>query len=449
VEIEDSCRLQMSQTGKSADRQLPRRDRGPVHVIVANDFAHVNGGAAQVAISSAVGLADRGHRVTFFAAVTPVAEELRHPGINLVLTDQFDIKSDPSRLRAAAQGIWNPRSALKMEHVLTRSDGDRTILHVHGWTKALTSSIIRVALRHGVAVVVTLHDYFYACPNGGFFNFRRKESCPLRPLSVACLRENCDRDGYPEKLWRSVRQGVQTRFGFPRSELLNFITISDFSESVLKTFLPPDAEIYRIASPSDFTKEAPVDVKRNDRFVCLGRLSPEKGLNLVATAARDLNCAVVFVGEGPSRYEIQSSNPEAAITGWQPREQVKAYLRSARCLVLSSLWYEAQPMVVAEAAAVGVPAIVSDQCAGREMIENGVTGLCFRSGDSADLREKMRILQNPETAARMGRAAYDRHWTHPFTLEKHLLALERCYGSILGIGLDAQENTVPALGRMN
>jgi glycosyltransferase involved in cell wall biosynthesis len=430
----------MSQTENLAEGQLLGRGDGAlVHVIVANDFAHVNGGAAQVALSSAVGLADRGHPVTFFSAVPPVADELRHPGINIVLTDQCDIKSDPSRLRAATQGIWNLRSALKMEQLLTTADPNRTVLHVHGWTKALTSSIIRVALRRGVAVVITLHDYFYACPNGGFFNFRTKKSCPLRPLSVACLKENCDRDGYPEKLWRSIRQGVQNRFGFPRSRLLNFITISNFSEDVLKPFLPPDARIYRIASPSDFTKEPLVDVRRNTRFVCLGRLSPEKGLNLVAATARDLHCAITFVGEGPSRDEIRSINQGAAITGWQSREQVKAHLRSARCLLLSSLWYEAQPMVIAEAAAVGVPAIVADQCAGREMVENGVTGLWFRSGDSADLREKMTIMQNTEAAALMGRAAYDHHWNHPFTLEKHLLALEGCYSSILQVELKDEE----------
>jgi len=412
-------------------------------IIVANDFAHVNGGSAQVALSSAVGLAERGHRVTFFAAVPPVAESLQGAGVKVVLTGRYDIKMDPNRLRAATLGVWNPRSAQQMERLLATRDPNRTILHVHGWTKALTPSIIRVAIQRGVRAVVTLHDYFYACPNGGFFNFQTKQSCTLQPLSAACLKENCDRDGYPQKLWRSLRQAVQNRFGFPRSRLLNFITISDFSEHVLRPFLPPDADIYRIASPSDFTKETAVDVRLNRRFICLGRLSPEKGLNLVASAARDLNCEVVFVGEGPSRDQITAINLQAQITGWQPREKVKAYLRSARCLVLSSLWYEAQPMVVAEAAAVGVPAIVADNCAGREMVENGVTGLWFRSGDYDDLRDKMTILQNSEIAARMGQAAYDRHWKAPFTLAKHLDALEHCYRTMLAGGIQQGEVLFP------
>ena len=384
-----------------------------------------------MALSSAIGLSERGHDVTFFAAVSPVAESLRESSVNVVLTEQCDIKNDPHRLRAMTQGIWNLKSSRIMERLLERVELDRTIVHIHGWTKALSSSIVRVALEHGAAVIVTLHDYFYACPNGGFFNFPKKECCHLRPLSGACLRENCDRDGYPEKLWRSSRQVVQNRLGFRNSPLLSFITISEFSENILTDFLPRGATTYRVNSPSDFDKETPVDVGANSQFMSLGRLSPEKGLDLLARAALELNCEVTFVGEGPSRAEIQCVNPKAQITGWKSRQEVKACLRSARCIVLPSRWYEAQPMVIAEAAALGIPAIVADQCAGREMVENNVTGFWFRSGDWVDLRDKMALLSDDGTTARMGRAAYECHWKDPFTLDKHLDRLELCYGSAL------------------
>lgn len=402
-----------------------------LNIIVANDFAHVNGGAAQVALSSAIGLSERGHDVTFLAAVAPVSKSLRESKVNVVLTGQCDIKNDPHRLRAATQGIWNLKSSRMMARLLEQAELDRTVIHVHGWTKALTSSIIRAALKYGAAVIVTLHDYFYACPNGGFFNFPKKECCHLRPLSAACLSENCDRDGYSEKLWRSARQVVQNCFGFRNSPLLSFITISDFSENILKDFVARGATTYRVNSPSDFEKEIPVDVSANSRFMSLGRLSPEKGLDLLARAALELNCDVTFVGEGPSRAEIQLVNPRAQITGWKSRQEVKACLRSARCIVLPSRWYEAQPMVIAEAAALGIPAIVADQCAGREMVENNVTGFWFQSGNWVDLRDKMALLGDGGTTAQMGRAAYQRHWKDPFTLEKHLDRLELCYGSAL------------------
>ena len=55
--------------------------RLPKHVIVVSDYAHVTGGAAKVAINSAIGLAETGLDVHYFAAVGPVAESLLRPDL--------------------------------------------------------------------------------------------------------------------------------------------------------------------------------------------------------------------------------------------------------------------------------------------------------------------------------------------------------------------------------
>jgi len=408
-------------------------------ILIVNDYSHVNGGASQVALGTAAALAEQGQRVTLLAAVGPIAQELAAAGVRVTLTNQQDIKSDPVRVRAATQGIWNARAASCMREILCHCDPARMIVHVHGWTKALSSSCIHAAVEMNFPVVITLHDYFYACPNGAFFNFQRKETCKLRPLSAACLRENCDRDGYPQKLWRSVRQGIQNHMGLRHDGVRHFISLSETSETVLRPYLPPKATLYRIPNPIDVVQEEPADVGHNTEFISVGRLSAEKGLGLLARAAKELGCAVTFVGEGPSRDEINSIYPQARITGWQARNQVTNYFRSARALVFPSLWYEAQPLAVLEAAALGIPAIVPDQCAARELVEPNVTGLLFKSGDSSDLREKMAILQDPQVAERMGRAAYDCYWKNPFSMKRHLALLEDCYGSIL-------ESRTPLLG---
>ena len=45
-------------------------------IIILNDFAYVNGGASQVALSSALGLAQAGYDVTLFTAVQPIDSTL-------------------------------------------------------------------------------------------------------------------------------------------------------------------------------------------------------------------------------------------------------------------------------------------------------------------------------------------------------------------------------------
>ena len=82
-------------------------------------------------------------------------------------------------------------------------------------------------------------------------------------------------------------------------------------------------------------------------------------------------------------------------------------LRNARALVFPSVWYEGQPLTVLEALGLGTPVIVSDVCAGRESVEDGVSGRWFRSNDAASLAAAMRELSNDATARRMSRAAYD------------------------------------------
>jgi glycosyltransferase involved in cell wall biosynthesis len=89
-------------------------------------------------------------------------------------------------------------------------------------------------------------------------------------------------------------------------------------------------------------------------------------------------------------------------------------------------------MVVMEAAALGVPAIVSDACAAREAIVDGETGLLFRSGDASDLAAKLDLLHRDSAlAARLGLKAYERYWSAPSTIDLHTKQLIACYTQML------------------
>ena len=101
------------------------------------------------------------------------------------------------------------------------------------------------------------------------------------------------------------------------------------------------------------------------------------------------------------------------------------------CLVFPSLWYETQGLVVLEAAAKGVPAIVSDGCAARDLIVHGETGLLFRNGDVADLCQKIMMLKDPKLAEYLGRQAYERYWANPYTIDYHIKGLESVYMKLI------------------
>ena len=59
------------------------------------------------------------------------------------------------------------------------------MVHFHGWTKALSTSTFRTVKSLGLPSIVTLHDYFAACPNGGFYDYQQNAICTRRAMGAS------------------------------------------------------------------------------------------------------------------------------------------------------------------------------------------------------------------------------------------------------------------------
>ncbi len=398
-------------------------------VIILNDFATFNGGASVVALHSAIGLARKGYRVILFSAVGPVHPSLAGiPNLETVCLDQQEIVSDPNRLRALTRGAWNRPAARALDKLLKTRDPARTIVHAHLWMKALSPAIFTPAFARKFPVVVTLHDFFVACPNGGFYVYPEQKICHRRPLSFDCIRCQCDRRSYAQKLWRVGRTVLQQRVARLPEKTAHFVGVSQFAMDILRPFLPADTAATVVRNPIDCPDFGPAAVAENEPFVFVGRLVPEKGPRLFAEAARLANVKAVFVGDGELRPELERDFPEMTFAGWQNSAEVGNSLRRARALVFPSRWYETLGLVAVETAANGVPAIVSDGCAARETVADGSRGLHFQAGSADSLADKLRRLHDdPALAARFGRAAYDWYWSDPWTSERHVEDLLAVY----------------------
>jgi glycosyltransferase involved in cell wall biosynthesis len=402
------------------------------NIVVLNDNARVTGGADKVALTSAVGLARRGYRVELLTATTPIAPELLSvPGLTVHSTDQYEILHDPSRLRAATQGLWNIKSYRAASTLLDGLRPENTIVHLHLWAKALSSSVVRAAAEREFRIVCTLHDYMLSCPVGTLFDHGAQRICTRRPLSASCLMANCDSRSYADKLWRTARTLIQSTAGRLPSGLTDVIAISDTVISVLRPYLPPEVRVHKLSNFADVARQERADAAANSSFVFSGRLVKEKGAVIFAQAAREARVPATFLGEGECRDEVIVAMPESVISGWLTHDQSLQQLRRARALVFPSLWYEAQPLIILEALAQGIPCVVSDTSAAREMITPGRTGFLFRTGDVADLRDKLRKLRDNELVDRLSRNAYEEYWKSPCTLESHLDGLTGVYNTML------------------
>lgn len=404
-----------------------------MNIIVVNDFAYVNGGAGQVALNSAVALAQKGHQVILFTAVGPIASNLLEVGnLKVICLEQHDILNNPNRFRAIFNGIWNFKAAAALKEILNNLSRKDTVIHIHTCSKALSSSVVHLARKMNFKMIYHLHDYGCICPNLGLYNYPKQQKCKIKPLSLKCALLNCDSRSYSHKVWRVLRQLAQVYCGGIPQKLSYFVAVSNFSLELFKPFLPENAQVTLISNPILIEKKPPVS-HSNDTFVFVGRLSKEKDPLTFAKAAQKLKIRAIFVGDGDCASEIIREYPEAVITGWVDLGKMQQYLREATAIVFSSRWYETQGLVVLEAAANGVPAIVADNTAATDFIIDGETGLIFKTGDVADLTAKIKLLMQDDLAAEMGLNAYRRFWENPPTLEQHVTELEKLYQAILEI----------------
>jgi glycosyltransferase involved in cell wall biosynthesis len=89
------------------------------------------------------------------------------------------------------------------------------------------------------------------------------------------------------------------------------------------------------------------------RIVGVGRLTKQKGFDVLVEAARGTGLEVTLVGEGEDRALLSS----ATLVGWQ--SDVPRYLRAADIVAIPSRW-EGFGLQAVEAMASGVPIIASD-----------------------------------------------------------------------------------------
>ena len=401
-----------------------------VHVVLVADHAAINGGQAKVAIESALGLAARGARVSLFAAVGPVDPRLEAAGIRVVCLDQDDVTTARSKLAFAAQAIWNGTARRTLARELAACDPRDTLVHVHAFAKALSPSIGPALRDAGLPCLYTMHEFFLVCPTGGFYAYPEQRICHRRPMSTACIVANCDARSYPRKVARMIRHAGLTHVARLPDLFSHVVTISDLQESVVRPLMPAGTIFHRVDNPIAVT-QAPVHEGPPGDFLFVGRISTEKGAPIFAEAARRAGVRAAFVGDGPQRDDLAARYPEAAMCGWRDAAGVQALMRQARALVFPSVWYEGQPLTVYEALACGTPVIVSDACAGREAVIDGETGFWFRSGDPDALAAHLRRLSDDGLATRMGRAAHDRYWTAPLSLDAHLDRLEGVYETVM------------------
>lgn len=146
----------------------------------------------------------------------------------------------------------------------------------------------------------------------------------------------------------------------------------------------------------------------------IGRLDPKKGVDVLCDAVQMLPAELplelkIFgpINNGSSAYaeRIQSqSKADARISflGQLERDKVAAAYHEIDVLVVPSIWYENSPITISEALSHGCPVICSDTEGMTDLVQDGVNGLTFQTGDPLALSNCLRrFLNEPNLLQRL------------------------------------------------
>jgi len=155
----------------------------------------------------------------------------------------------------------------------------------------------------------------------------------------------------------------------------------------------------------------------------VGRLVPEKGVDLLLEAVSDLTgiWRLHIVGKGPQQSSLESTarrlgvGDRVTFEGALPSLRMPAFYRELDALVLPSRsqpnWVEQFGRVLIEAMACGVPVIGSD--CGEIPHVIGEAGLIFPEGETLALRECLtRLMREPGLWAELSRRGRERVLEH-------------------------------------
>ena len=403
-------------------------------IVIVSDSGLSKGGASKIAIETAIGLVEAGSKVHLFCSFGEISSTTKQAGFaSITNLEQIELINNKNKVQGLVQGIWNKKAEQEIKILLKNLDKKNTIIHVHTWAKSLSISPVAAAAKLGFKVIITLHDYFIYCPNGGFYDYQAQKICHRKPLSVSCITTNCDSRNYAYKIFRLIRTGLQKKMFNEYSKKITLITISHLSDEVLKPFTEKFKSTYLIPNPINVKKGIKINAADNNTCLYVGRLSPEKGIEIFCEALSINNkLNGVIAGDGELRNELEQEYPTVKFLGWQNKNDLIILFQTSRYLVFPSVWYETFGLVVAEAASYGIPAIVSDCTAARDLIEDNVTGLLFKSGDKHDLAEKMKKLSDDNLLiSKLSENCYNEFWQADHTSSYYISTLTNVYKKVL------------------
>lgn len=361
-----------------------------MHVLVLHNRYRQSGGEDAVVRSEIELLRSRSIKVTEFS-----------------VTNEEEGGNESGSIQLGAAAIWSRSSHRKVKELCADIRPD--IAHVHNFWMRLSPSVHYACKEAGVATVQTLHNFRLLCLRADFLrNGQICQDCLGRTPWRGVVRR-CYRDSLTASTAVAGMVATHRLANTWRSQVGAFIALSEHSKSKFigggfpepKLFVRPNF-LEDTAAPTTLPSDSNV-------VLCVGRLSAEKGVDLLLRAWRGVRkespAILRIVGDGPLRAQLERqareygfASSDVQFAGELPYRQVITELGNARALALPSLCFENCPRTLLEAFCNGRPAVVPNRGSLDEFVRHEQTGLKFTAASEFSLSEALSRLLSPSAA---------------------------------------------------
>ena len=246
---------------------------------------------------------------------------------------------------------------------------------------------------------------------------------------------------------RNLFLAAVEHFALRRADLV--VPMGDFtSDLAVRAGVPPERTVV-LQFPAVWegrpnSSGARVRPAETPLLVCAARLVPEKSVDVLLRAFREVVAAVpgvtlAIAGDGPARAELEvlaiqlGIEPDVRFHGWlEPAEMAELFARSLVC-VLPSRCEEGLGMVLVEAGQQGCALVGSDLGGIRDIIRPGRNGFLVPPSDPQALASVLiQLVRDPAMTRRFGAAAREDSNSYFSRRPEALAELERRIRSFVG-----------------
>jgi Glycosyltransferase len=311
-------------------------------------------------------------------------------------------------LKGLLFGFYAPNAVRDIKRLIKNDKPD--VVVVHNLYPFISPAVLKPIKQAGIPIIMTIHNFRLICPTGLFMrNAAPCEDCLEKRSEWSCIRHNCEHSlmksiGYAGRNWFArITQAYKDSVDY-------FACITQFQiQKLIAAEFDPEKMKH---IPNFLENISEPKYTRGDYVAICGRLSKEKGIDLILEIARQTpNIPFVFAGTvRPEDAELIKNAPvNCTFVGHLAAEKLKDFYSKARFLLMGSRCYEGFPMTILEAANFGKTSIGPAHGGFPEIIDDNSTGLLFAPGNAEDLKEKIISLWNdPEKTVEYGKNAYQK-----------------------------------------